>query len=99
MMVKKVVYWSDIWCVWFKSMRDFFYFFAAVIVAIVCYVPFVEMVCNANHCMQRDRGYAFVWNLSRYDKIDSVMLLSELGAVLLISGAYYFLVLKNNEKE
>jgi hypothetical protein len=99
MMVKKVVYRSDIWCVWFKSMRNFFYFFAAAIIAIVCYVPFIGMVCNSGNCVQIDRGYAFVWDLSMFDQIDSVVLLSELAAVLLISGAYYFLVLKNNEKE
>jgi hypothetical protein len=80
-------------------MRNFFFFFAVAIIAIVCYVPFIQIFCNSGNCVQLDRGYAFVWDLPMFGQIDSVMLLSELGAVLLISGAYYFLVLKNNEKE
>ena len=77
------------------SNERFIAILATCLIGACCFVPYIKNACTIKYgCSPIGTGYGFVGNLPTMAQINVAMLAIEILVILVISGGYYFLILK-----
>ena len=68
---------------------------SSVLLLIIVFVPYVSELCTELQCWNHESGYTFVGSLGGNEEINLPLLIIELVVVLIISGSYYYFLIKN----
>ena len=79
-----------------KKLKTFIAITGSALILVCLYVPMVWQVCDEGGCFAARATYGFAWRAERMT-INIEMLLIELGVIIIIASAYYFLILRRED--
>ena len=79
-----------------KKLKTFIAISGSALILVCLYVPMVWQACVEGGCFAVRATYGFAWRTERMT-INIEMLLIELGVIIIIASAYYFLILRRED--